>query len=476
MTTPNARITASPVPGQRSAMRGQVLIIFALASFVLIGFVALSIDTGFLMAERRQVQNAADVAALAAAKSLFDGNTAQITASAQSYGVANADVPAGNVVVNWPPVSGAYVGHAKYVQVTITKDVEKFFVGAMYTGPWQVAATATAGIDQLRANIAMLALNPDAGGIRAVGNAGISATGDEATIMSNYTLDLTGNVNVSASGYVNANDGFDTTGNITVQGALGESENTPEVPDPLVGTLSAPAIPNCPGRDDAGISVSGNNSETILPGTHVFHGDGISLTGNSTLNIASGDHEFWFCDGASFRMAGNQRITKGVNTRVTMHFIDGNGLRLTGNSSWSLPRGEYYFVDSNVEYTGNSALTRTDVFFYFSGDASMRSTGNGSFGFTAPSTEVYPGYLPGILVFADWNNTETFRWVGNSGTSSGGAIYLPSATMEMVGNSSGRIIQGQLIADRFSFTGNANISVQYQQVIDLSNPRLFLVE
>ena len=32
------------------------MIIFALATFVLIGFVALSIDTGFLMAERRQVR------------------------------------------------------------------------------------------------------------------------------------------------------------------------------------------------------------------------------------------------------------------------------------------------------------------------------------------------------------------------------------------------------------------------------------
>ena len=41
------------------------MIIFALAIFVLIGFVAISIDAGFLMAERRQTQNAADAGALA---------------------------------------------------------------------------------------------------------------------------------------------------------------------------------------------------------------------------------------------------------------------------------------------------------------------------------------------------------------------------------------------------------------------------
>jgi uncharacterized membrane protein len=51
--------TVSPVTIRRRAWHtdvfdGQVLVIFALFSMVLIGGLALSIDTGYLMAERRQ--------------------------------------------------------------------------------------------------------------------------------------------------------------------------------------------------------------------------------------------------------------------------------------------------------------------------------------------------------------------------------------------------------------------------------------
>jgi hypothetical protein len=247
------------------------------------------------------------------------------------------------------------------------------------------------------------------------------------------------------------------------------------VPDPLAGKISAPPIPNCPATDDAGINVTGNNTVTISAGTHVYHGQGISLTGNSTLNIASGNHTFWFCDGADFRMTGNQNITKGANTTVKMYFIGGGGLSLTGNSGWALPSGQYVFVNADLVYTGNATLSGTDVFFYFSGNAAMRATGNGSFAFSAPTTQIYAGYVPGVLVYANANNTRTFRWVGNSGVSSNGAIYLPSATLEMTGNS-GQVIVGQLIADRFDFVGNAQIGVRYYQYVDFSNPKIYLVE
>ena len=56
-----------PLPRLPHLASGQVMIIFAMAALVLVGFVALSVDTGFLMAEKRQTQSAADAAALAGA-------------------------------------------------------------------------------------------------------------------------------------------------------------------------------------------------------------------------------------------------------------------------------------------------------------------------------------------------------------------------------------------------------------------------
>ena len=49
-----------PLPRLPHLASGQVMIIFAMAALVLVGFVALAVDTGFLMAEKRQTQSAAD--------------------------------------------------------------------------------------------------------------------------------------------------------------------------------------------------------------------------------------------------------------------------------------------------------------------------------------------------------------------------------------------------------------------------------
>lgn len=53
--------------------RGQVLVIFAVGLVALLGFAALAVDIGRLVAERRHVQNAADAGVLAACHKLIDG-------------------------------------------------------------------------------------------------------------------------------------------------------------------------------------------------------------------------------------------------------------------------------------------------------------------------------------------------------------------------------------------------------------------
>src|SRR5690349_11445620 len=71
---------------RREACDGQAMVIFALFSLVLIGAMAMSVDAGFLMAERRQVQSAADAGAMAAAKAAMDSKSAaEITGTGQSY-------------------------------------------------------------------------------------------------------------------------------------------------------------------------------------------------------------------------------------------------------------------------------------------------------------------------------------------------------------------------------------------------------
>src|SRR3990172_587965 len=92
---------------KRRGERGQALILFVLALAVLLGFVALAIDVGLAFQERRNAQNGADAAALAAAEDLRDGaGTVAAVATAQSYLAAHGDQSPDDIVtVHIPPSS-----------------------------------------------------------------------------------------------------------------------------------------------------------------------------------------------------------------------------------------------------------------------------------------------------------------------------------------------------------------------------------
>ena len=118
--------------------RGQALVIFALAAIGLFGIAALAIDGSAKFSDRRHAQNAADTAAMTAARELARGNTANWDSIARN--IADENGYDGNLVTNtvWVyrcnniPVSspvdcGPYNGYSSYVQAVITSRVNTFF-------------------------------------------------------------------------------------------------------------------------------------------------------------------------------------------------------------------------------------------------------------------------------------------------------------------------------------------------------------
>ncbi|MDQ4036576.1 MAG: Tad domain-containing protein [Chloroflexota bacterium] len=78
--------------GRRSE-RGQVLVLFAVGLVVFLGFAALAIDIGRMMAERRHLQTAADAGALAGCQYLIEGSVADVAAaSARARSVAEVNI------------------------------------------------------------------------------------------------------------------------------------------------------------------------------------------------------------------------------------------------------------------------------------------------------------------------------------------------------------------------------------------------
>jgi hypothetical protein len=115
---------------QQSSERGQVLVIIVFAMFGLIGITGLAIDGSRAYSDRRQAQNAADTAALAAALAYVRTPDEDWTAVGYARAASNGydDNETTNFVdVYHPPTEGPYTGNPEYVQVFITSHLDTLF-------------------------------------------------------------------------------------------------------------------------------------------------------------------------------------------------------------------------------------------------------------------------------------------------------------------------------------------------------------
>src|SRR5579885_2964809 len=129
----------------RSASRGQVIPIAAVALTALIGAASLAVDVGYWRYKQRLEQSAADSAAIAGADELLfsgGGVAAQAQADATANGFTNG-VGSATVTVNNPPASGPNAGNNNAVEVVITKLQPPFFAG-IFGGSQTVQARAVA--------------------------------------------------------------------------------------------------------------------------------------------------------------------------------------------------------------------------------------------------------------------------------------------------------------------------------------------
>lgn len=128
---------------------GQIIAIFALSLVAIIAMAGLVIDGGFTFVQRRDQQNVADAAALAAAyaygnasatssdatKTSAARTAALAISSANGYAHGTGGV---DVAVTWDPPGGA----GRHFTVTIVKPHRNFFAGIVGMPTWDVATTA----------------------------------------------------------------------------------------------------------------------------------------------------------------------------------------------------------------------------------------------------------------------------------------------------------------------------------------------
>lgn len=327
---------------------GQALVLLAIMMLTLLFFVGLAIDVGQLYNGRRTAQEAADASAFAGAVTLYQQATNQ-QAKDEAYKDASlngyaANIPTTNttVVVQSPPLSGAFQGDVHCVSVTISTPIRTSLV-PQQAGLTTVGTTAVACAAPFQPTWAVMALDQqcDSGtaavssnGTLAVHNGGILINSCSASAGQN-----SGSVThvVDPAPYLDAGSETDVVGN--VQGTWPNLVTGYAVqPDPFATAIKpstyglvtySPACAPTINRPGIYTSTASNNCLYIFaPGTYIWKGSGLDLSGSKagvctgptcSTPTAAGGVFFFFTSSNYPSLSGScasqpVKIEGGVNT------------------------------------------------------------------------------------------------------------------------------------------------------------------
>ena len=420
-----------------------MLIVAALLASSLVGVLVLVVDAGYLAAQRRQAQNAADAAALAGARVLLeDQSVLDAESAAQEYAEANGygGTEATLVNVNIPPESGEHQGDVNYVEVIAEKQSATFFIHVLVPGNPSVRARGVAGITPFPEEYAIVALNEtDCRSFDQMGAASVVVTGGGVMVNSaceNNALDKSGSGDLLVEGSIDIHGGYNVSG---TSGTISPDPNdlVPwTVEDPLA-SVSPPALgdpaPGSPGtaaNPDTWKITSGGDY-TLEPGTY-YGGLEINCS-NCTITFTAG---IYIMAGGGFTKAGTPTIT---GDGVMIYVTDCNGPSNPANC------------------TGDGAAKP------------VKLAGGGVLDLSPPTSGDYQG----ITFWQDEGITTDFTITGDNSLVQG-VFYAPGARLDLGGGADLGIVQ--LVADKVRFSGNAPIDLEYGAFRTFEAPDVVLVE
>lgn len=390
---------------------GNALILSAFALTVLIGAAGLATDTIQWTLWKRQMQRAADSAALAGALTKAQGGTAATSAGVEldRYNAlfsGFAAQPARTIEGTAGPSTGPFAGDARAMRVALqvsrTLPFSSFFTSA---AP-MIRAEATAAAVSF-GEYCVISLEPtSATGVTLWGSTvanlgcGIASNSQGAT-----AINAGGSSTITASP-VSAVGGIPQTSNY----ATGTTFNpyTIAQPDPFAG-LPTPAPSSCSGQ----LSVGANQTRRISNSSGESCYRGMDLKGNVTF-----DPGIYYIDGST------------------------NGTLDIGSQAVVNAPGVVFILTT----------TGTD----YSRVATVNMNGGAQLNLTAPTTGTYAG----IMMYQDRrallgpNNFIN----GNSSSVYQGAIYMPSQAVQFTGTTGMTTDCVQIVARQITFTGNSSIS------------------
>ncbi len=373
---------------------GQTLIFVALSLTTILGFVGIAVDVGTLLHDKRNLQTAADSAAIAGAWQL-KLNPANVTSAAT--GAATTQGISSGVTVNDPPANGPHTGNAAYVEVLITQSEPLFFARVLGLNSLNVGARAVA-FAGATSNGCVQAHNPTAPDtIHLEGSFNVNVPGCQVIDDSNNAsaLVFTGAGGTLSAGYVGVVGGATgATGDSTpapVTGVAPVSDPLPNLPAPTYDPASCTAAPTGttwgPAVANGTVCYSGNikvqQSITMNPGVYEFPGT-LDFTGHGSLTGTG--VTLYIPPGGSLGGSGNGNTTldltaptSGTYTGILIYQdrANTNTISLNGTPVAKLT-GIIYALSAELDLSGNTTVNLvTDLIvgsLYDKGNATINLT------------------------------------------------------------------------------------------------------
>jgi len=249
----------------------------------IIGVAALGTEIGYLLYKHRQMQSAADAAALSGATAYMTGYPSDLKVEARAVAAAMGythGVGGATVTVNRPPLSGSKAGDSSTVEVIVSQPQTLHLVTLFRSGVFSVGARAVATLDA--AGIyCMLALDPAASGaVALLNNAVITNPKCGVADNSSSSSALTLSENSSIAGAISVHGDWTLANGASLPGSP-LIRNGPVIDDPYAA-VQLQTIPACTGQTSSG---KNNLTLNLTPGHFCAGWDFMNTV---TLNLAPG--------------------------------------------------------------------------------------------------------------------------------------------------------------------------------------------
>lgn len=429
--------------------RGQAIILIVASIVGLIGMTALTVDGGLAYSDHRHAQNAADTAALAAARANIHDedwkSSALDLASLNGYTDTDDTAGSSSTAVNVEVYScfeaestcGIYAGDAEYIQVRITSTIKTFFGNVI-------------GVSQVTNRVNSITHSrPGAPDPTHFGNAMealmAGCKGDDGWNQYPYWITGTGNTTVTGS-EVKVNSACES--GALVQGGGGEMSaaggicvvGVSDLQNP--GNVSPAPDDHCgdpsPARPWPTAITCDTNENLVKDASEMGHITELAgLVYESTPGYYIGD----FPTGAS----GWLLMKEGV------YCIEGGDFNV--NSTLS--------VKSDVNLNDQHDYQSEGVLIYLT-TGGVKLNGSSELRLHAISDPSQPLAIQNLLFFLPPGNTSTVEITGNTNSEFTGSIWAPSSHISLEGTGD-TTVNSQVIGYSIKVTGGGGLNVNFDQ-------------